>query len=547
MRSFKLEIAHTLVGYTLSRQFPYLFFSMIDFLPYESSFFYKSVLKDKMPFVGTVRSVPFRLDYPVLPVINPIVKPYVMHLLKGKVDEKTGVISSKYALATKYPLAEYKSLERYVKPDVLPRKVPWRVAQHMLTECFRDLESSAVMKEEEALVHTTKSTSCGYPWGLVFSTKTQLIESDQFWSYYHSLINDVKKGRPRAIFWKSFIKGEFKKKTDLDNDVPRTITGCPLEMTVLGNQLFANMNGKITNENLTFNMPIWVGASKFRRGWHKLAMYLLQFPNLFHGDCHRWDGSVRKVHLQTIRDIRKTWLFLREEYGSLVDWYYAQVANSLIVTMTGDVVMKVGGQPSGQVNTLTDNTLLHILIWFYHWCIEGVRHGFQPTWSCFRQHVALMIMGDDVIYSCDDDVKHFMKPTAVDRTFNQIGFSLKHEGDVPQSIFDVEFCSMYFKKYDDVYVPYPRAEKAMMSIVAKPCNNVRKLLKRVLALRVEVFWDPTLLEMCDSIISGLLHDHIDELYKKPTYVDGDDQYLDDILQAHWSVRFLSDMYLVPPQ
>lgn len=493
--------------------------------------------------MGTVSVPPFGIGFPELPKINPILKPYVKFLLGNKLQGD--VIISKYALARTYVRAEYESVSRFIKPDLKPDLHYFQRAVDMMDECFNCLHRSATLEMESAKENLNKSTACGYPWMLKYRNKRDLFASGNFLPYYVDLKNDVSKGVPRTVFWKSFIKSEFKKKTDLNAHLPRTILGCPVELALLGNELFGVMNGKMAQGGANWQLPIWVGKTKYNRNWHRLATKLTKFKWLFDGDISKFDGSARKFFLRFVRDMRKSWLYLQDiSTKNRVDWYYAQVIYSLIVTYIGELILKLGGQPSGQVNTLTDNTLIHLSLWFYHWSIHAIANGFEPTWDDFKKHVELMVMGDDVIYSCDDDVYHFMKPSEVAKTMASVGFHLKHSADGGINISDADFCSTGFGFVDDCYVPLPKHDKSLLSIVADKggVRNPRLILRRLMSLRVECFWDKPLLDIIEAAIAGIKADYAYELRQIPTGQGGDDQTYDQILAVEFSYGKIESMY-----
>jgi hypothetical protein len=526
--------------------YPYDVQDIIDYAPSPPTHLFSELLEHPdFIHLGRVYVPCVRGKYPSDAVVNRILLPYVIYNIGDFLDpDRVGVLRSKYALATKYPRAEYTSIKRYCGVDVVPDLVYWRVAMNMLSNTFDCMSNSKTLDLNGAKEVLEKSSSPGYPWNLVYKNKRFLFGNDSFDHFYAEFISDLRNGVPRYPLYKSFIKVEFKKVEDLIAHNPRTITSCPVEVALLGAQLFTDMNGKLAMAGANFEVPCWIGVTKFARNWHKLALYLLALRHLFHGDVTRWDGSVRKFFLWCIRDLRKTWLNAIEDL-CLIDFYYSTVIFTLIVTMLGDLLKKHGGQPSGQTNTLSDNTLLHVALWFYHWVLYSGQHGFDCTWSCFREHVHLMVMGDDVIWSCDDDVLEFMRPSVVADTFKKLGFILKHSGDTSCSIFEAEFCSMHFMLYGDVYVPRMRFEKLMLSLIAKPCTNHRVLLKRCLALRVEGWWDLRFRNLVDDCVEGLLRDYQFELRRSPTMVDGDDQDYEQLLAVKWPAWVIESQYLTP--
>lgn len=461
-----------------------------------------------------------KFQYPDLPRLNPKLKLAFEFYFPDKVEGD--VLVCKYAKATRYPYAEYNSMRRYGATRPLPSAVTKRRAERMLFQCFSELRGSKIIAQETAYEFIEKTSSPGHPWCSQFSTKNDLIASGIFCSYYNWFESEVKKGARPVAFWKSFIKKEYKKRVDLNLHNPRTILASSIELTLLGNRLYADMNAKMGVLGACFEIPCWIGVSKFNRNWHKLALLLQKFPNIFDGDCSKFDGSVSDWLLLLIKKLRK-WFLSRKDWEKAQDYYYDNVIYSMIIGMLGELYLKYGGQPSGQVNTLTDNSLVHIFLFFFHWCtIVAPSLKLPCTWASFKEHVFLMVMGDDVIYSCSDFVLLLMKPSVVAGTFLSLQFFLKYSYDEPRPIEDLEFCSMRFQLYGEVYVPILKREKMMCSIFCDPSDNPRILLRRLFSIRVDIYFDELLRKAVDAAIDGLIESDFIELSRRPTHQGGDD-------------------------
>jgi hypothetical protein len=480
-------------------------------------------------------------------VVNSILVPFLKTCYPDLLDSKN-MLQTKYMLSAKYSRAEYVSISRYSQSWQYPRIHAWDDAQVMCAEAFACMDRSPILDLASSIQWLDRQTSPGYPWSLKHSNKVPIVDSEWFEPWYIQWERSVLEGKALPFKWRCFIKDEVKKATDVLAHNPRSILSSPIEATVLGYRLFGVMNDRLTREGSLFRSPCWVGVSKFNRMWHKLAMHILFFPNRAHGDATRWDGSVMPPSFDFIARWRSHNL-TTDAMKEAIKYFYHNVLHSEIVGCEGDLFAKHIGQPSGQVNTLHDNTIIHALYFFYHWClVVCCDKRFLPTWLSFRSHVHLVVMGDDVIWSWSDDVKHLMTGSALAKTFLSIGVILKYNDgdDTNQTIDTLEFCSMHFHNHGGVYVPLMKREKMIASMFLKKQEvNPRVLLRRLLSIRIEVWWDEYLRNLVDRSIDFILENYTPQMTGKPTGCGGDDASLELILTLRWPRYVIEKHYLQP--
>lgn len=468
------------------------------------------------------------------------------------VDE-TNQLLTKYGLTSKYARAEYVSISKYCVDWHEPKSSAWDDAQIMCAQAFSCMDNSPVLSIDSSIQWLDRQTSPGYPWTRRHQTKVPIVDSSWFNPWYRSWEVTVLNGTAQPFYWRSFIKDEVKKLSDIEAHNPRSILASPIHATVLGYRLFGPMNEKLSREGSCFRAPCWIGVTKFNRMWHRLAQHILFFPNRAHGDATRWDGSFMPPSFEFVARFRERCLTNDRMYPA-IKYFYENVLNSHIVGWEGDLFVKKMGQPSGQVNTLHDNTIVHALYFFYHWSLVVCRdQRFLPTWESFRSHVHLIVMGDDCIWSWSDDVKDTMKPSVVASTFKSIGVTLKYNddnSDTNQDSDTLEFCSMHFGKITSggvvSYVPLMKREKMIASMFLKKQEvNPRVLLRRLLSIRIEVWFDTYLRDMCEAAIEYILDNYSMQMGGEPTMQGGDDASLDLILTLRWTKFQIEKHYLQP--
>jgi hypothetical protein len=484
------------------------------------------------------------------PDVTPLLKPFASHFphLLYAVDDRYNVRDSDYMLSTAYALAEYTSMSRF-GPLVVKREKPYLVASAMMVaDAFSCISDSVLLDFDTSFDWLERQTSSGYPWTLVSPTKASFLDSDFYRTWYSSWETLVFSGRASPVCWKCFIKqGELKKRAVLLEHRPRTILASPMHFSQLGYRLFGVQNDRIARAGAQGLVPCWLGASKFHGHWDRLACRLLVFPNLGDGDITEFDGTVDQDDFIMLSDVRKR--ALPRDLSVGVNYYYDQVQESWIVSWLGDLFKKHRGQPSGQFNTLSDNSMVQCRYWFYHWCKFVVPHFHGvlfPTWASFKSQVCLVVMGDDVIYSCSNLVAPYFQPAYLKRTFASFGVKFKSTFDsLKQSLEGLEFCSLHFKYVEGYWVPVPKRAKALASVFYKGSTNPRVLLKRLMALRVEYWWEDDVRTVIEDLITLVRQTYSFELHKKPTGRGGDDMTLDDINSLYLGAHAIFSHYNLP--
>jgi hypothetical protein len=469
---------------------------------------------EHLPFLGRTNvysSIKDAHDLNIDLLIFPFLKRFFPQIIKGR------ELIYDYKMAGPYALGEYTSLARYARTAPYYVTVLMKLAFFMLSQAFRCMRDALTLTSSDAATFMEPTTSPGYPWSLNYQDKKSLLRSCAYWDYYYRYKNDIMMGKHRPNFWKGFVKREPKKTSKLLLHLPRTVLCAATEHLHQAYEIFKDQNDQIKNAGLKGEIPAWIGATKYYGGWHRLYIRLKRFPNAFDADCDQFDGSVFKAMFCYIRNFR----FSGFKYRTLELWYmiknyYANVCSSATVCSLGDVFLKMMGMPSGQFNTLTDNCFVQCVIWFYHWCRIVVPNvpGTQPTYDSFKKHVELIVQGDDVIYSCSNEVLRWMCPAEADKTFKLLGFLLKYSSNNSRPVEDLEFCSTNFVFVDGMWMPKLRFEKLMASLCYGhmiKTRNVRGTLTRMLSLRIEGYYNFEFRKIVEPLIDWYIQEYESEL------------------------------------
>lgn len=401
------------------RWYPDEYFRKLRFRKEPPSQLYVNTLANKLDvsgepyfqYYGQVNLFPGKFKEPSPTLIAPLLRDIAKIVVPELVNDDMS-LKNKYMLTSKYPLAEYNSISKFAIDQKPIIDDAWSKATDMLHQCFQPIGDCRITGVMDSMVMCEKQTSPGYPWMLKHPTKSTLFEDSSFVSYYYNFESGIEQQYHLPALIRCFIKKELKKITDVYLHLPRTILAFPAELSILGNRLFGHMNGRIASLGAAGLLPVYVGCTRYFGTWNQIAERLMRFPNINDGDCTKFDRSVLRQMFRTVREFRKA--FIKHMHNS-IDFFYTTVMYTIIVGIMGDLFAKQSGQTSGQTNTLTDNCLVHLLLWFYHWVTVVVVNvpEVHADWFSFKEHVELIVMGDDVIYSYSDLVKPFMTPDCI--------------------------------------------------------------------------------------------------------------------------------------
>jgi len=275
-----------------------------------------------------------------------------------------------------------------------------------------------------------------------------------------------------------------------------------------------------------------VGATKYYGGWNRAVRKLEKHPMGFELDESDYDASLFQRALWHQADTR--FRYLRPEFQTLENMWrmhnlYLDVIHSIMVTPLGDVIVKDTGNPSGQGNTIVDNTMIlyHLLAYAYivQWkkehSADGPRYAEllslldknkcdnddsidevdieremeiivarDCTYGNFSDLIEMLLNGDDNTFSVSERIIKWYNARNIANIWSGIGVTTKTPCWEPRPIHQLSFLSQS-TRYDErlqVYLPVPEHERIMDSLLhanEHPTGDVRWTLLRAYALRIE--------------------------------------------------------------
>ena len=384
--------------------------------------------------------------------------------------------------------------------------------------------NSVVRTLEEGLVDVDLSTSPGFPWNLKFKTKRDLYESSEypfFVEYCKQDWDDLVQGK--WYVFSNSLKEEVRLDEKIQANKIRTFTASPAEAVVSGNRLFGHMNEKFIESHL--RTASVVGLNPFRGGWHELYMKLKNHPKKelfkivgFELDESEYDSSIRTFLFQAIVEFRLKCLKNPTiDDKKRVYNYYANVVSSVIITADGNIVQKHLGNPSGSVNTISDNTLILYFLLSYAW----YKLSLKPDISDFKSSVVLALQGDDNTWSVDSETAECYNARTVSHVFSELGITTTSPCYDAREIEELSFLSSSFSRFFDHVCVYDLDTGKILESLkwTEYPNDPIRTLERVAACLLNTWPNSDARWLCRKLASIIVQEFDPVLHGQKEWVD----------------------------
>jgi len=424
-------------------------------------------------------------------------------------NDTTQVVDrSKWGLTVPNVDAAFMSLSRYAKSvPVLDdkRTIAINMAFDWMTRHFGPhMQNSRVQTLDEVVPKLDMSTSPGFPWTRKYAKKVDLLEQrPEFLGWVAVDWDRLLDPNYVAIFGCS-LKEEVRPQEKLDLNKQRTFTAGPIEMTLHGNRLFQDMNQKFYDSHL--QTASVVGFSTQHLGWDTLYRKLASHPKGYATDGKEYDSSLRRYLMWGCAKFR--WEMLRsedqtDEIKIRIQNYYANLINTVIITSEGIFVRKTTGNPSGSVNTISDNTLILYVLLAFAWIMLAPAD--MCNYKSFDENVSLALCGDDNTWTVSERANVFYNATSVIDVWKTIGITGTSDTMEPRAAEELDFLSAHTVFYKGFAIPLYEREKLLTSLLysREPGNPSLTLTRASAFLRVG--WaDAELRKYLKEIISWLV-------------------------------------------
>lgn len=436
---------------------------------------------------------------------------------------------NKYQMCHPQPDSNYRGTSKYEReqPNLDPEAWSWS-GEATYKQFAPFMSNSVVVSHEIATAEAVKTTSPGYPHNLAYIKKGQYFDSEEFISNQEEYYERLATADPVPTFWNLADKYELRAKEKLLLGKIRAFCASSATHSHANTRLCHDMNRKFYRS--AGRSASFVGATKYYGGWNRLVNRLKRHRLGFELDESDYDASVFRAALWGQCDLR--YRFLRTDHQTpenmmrLHNLYY-DIIHSIMVTPLGDVIVKDTGNPSGQGNTIVDNTMiLYRLLAYAYYLLWKKQHPNDQSrlkelqrkleqneldddesidevsieeeltsikkralsYAHFVRDVEMALNGDDNTFSVSDEIIGWFNARAIAEIWTGIGVTTKSPNWEPIPVEQLNFLS-HSTRFDEkmgLFLPVPEHERIMDSLLhANNSADVRWSLLRAYALRIE--------------------------------------------------------------
>lgn len=375
---------------------------------------------------------------------------------------------------------------RYWNPD----PIKWSWACRKMHSDYSPYMRTTPLTFEQAVQAAEKQTSPGYPWNLFFKTKGEVLEHDLSYLFIRQTISSIMSGDFSFALWNQTSPKlhEIRPKKKFLGPTPkvRVFMCCDIIFYLIGIMLYKNQNDSMLQAAYT-NLWSAVGIKEEYGGWDLLARSLKgdeNNPNFHCFDVEAMEASLQVPIMGSIYELRHSNLIIppkhRTPWHNLQLFYLRGVQFPYVINPVGILVMMFGGNISGQLNTLNDNTLGLEFGMKYSTALHfNTYDEFTEYWDKLRAK----LMGDDSIIREHPLLDHLIYDMST------IGFIMKYESE-PAKITKSTFLnrSWAFDLSRGMYVSRPNFAKMLANVYFnKKGNSWRLTYVKLQALRVKFY------------------------------------------------------------
>jgi hypothetical protein len=420
--------------------------------------------------------------------------------------------------------AAYKSLGKYGKSTPLtnPEMVEKlnRAWSWMARQFSPYMQNARVVSLSEAVDRLDMSTSSGCPFNELYITKRELFENDseiRVWleKDWELLATDY----GWTTIFSSSLKEELRTAEKIAENSIRTFAAGATDATVHGNRLFVDMNEKLYDSHL--KSASTVGMSPLKGNWDQLYRKLNVFPNGYALDESQYDSSLRAFLMWGCAKFRYQCLCEEDQTSEnlvRIQIYYRNLVNTMLLTPEGILIMKKLGNPSGSVNTVSDNTLILYWLLAYAW-IETSPNDMN-NYASFEEHTAKALLGDDNTWTVSDEAHKFYNAVSVIESWKPVGIITTTDSLVSRPADELDFLSAHTVFLGDIAVPLYDRNKLMQALFFAPQKRItpETTLQRVTNLMMIGWTDIPFRKFCRALINWLLSEYDHVLKDDPRWI-----------------------------
>lgn len=406
---------------------------------------------------------------------------------------------------------------RYWNPD----PVKWSWACRKMYSDYSPFMRTTPLTFEQAVQAAEKQTSPGYPWNLYFKTKGDVLADDTCYLFIRQIILNIMSGDFSITLWNQTSPKlhEIRPKSKFLGPTPkvRTFMCCDIIFYLIGIMLYKNQNDSILRAAYT-NLWSGVGLREEYGGWDHLATILRgdqDNPNFHCFDVKAMEASLQIPIIASIYELRNSCMIIipnhRTPWTNLQLFYLRCLQFPYVISPYGILIMMLGGNISGQLNTLNDNGFGYEFGMKYCTALHfNTYEEFCTYWDALRAK----LMGDDSIIR-EHKLLPFLMPDML-----TIGFELTLES-VPGPLTKSTFLnrSWAYSVSHGMFVSRPNFKKMLANVYFnKKSNSWRLTYVKLQALRVKFYPFPKQSSIIMSYINYVETHHMRDM-ERETFMD----------------------------
>lgn len=396
-------------------------------------------------------------------------------------------VSPPYTKAMNYAAFErYEQVATSINTNVLHKATSWACNE------FRASLTAPFPSHDQVISNLDLRTSTGIAVSeMGMPTKSHVAENVGF-DWLLVVWAAVLNGFRWAGVFKNFLKEELRKR---GKDTRGILSG-PLDLVYCMSRVFLNQNQGFYRDYLITSSA--VGVSRDHLEWHRIYQKLKKFPRGAACDVKKFDARMCDPLMRSVAHVRKASLTNDQRWAiPIIDWFYDILINT-VCWVNGYLFQKSGGNPTGSVNTVVDNTIALFIVLCYAFIVLNP----QASYSDFKEWVVLVLYGDDNTYSYNEDQCSYAPEDIARVVYEAFGYEVTIEAKGPVEVLN--FLSADFKLIDylgaKIAVPSFDRDKIICHIVeAQKCNPFIEF-QRMCALRAIMCFDDEVVDILDQWI-----------------------------------------------